>query len=320
MVPANLDTGSVVADFASRDVTVQSGAVSLAGSLMVPARDYALAGVVMVGGSGPADRNNDTLFPPIREHLVGAGVAVLSYDKRGVGGSSGDWRAATLDDLARDAAAAVNLLRAERVAPAASVGIFGHSEGGWVALRAARHADASFVVTNSCPGVTPAVQDRFALANLLQDDEVAASDRESVLAGYDALIEAGRRRAGYAEAARVIEMTSPVLTHYLGDIDEAQWTFLRHKQDHDPVADIEDLRCRCLAIFGTADRLVPVAESIAKFASAACNQSRPDEATVTIAMFPGADHRARTPKADAFAPGYLDTMSGWILGPRVAAS
>ena len=91
----------------------------------------------MVGGSGPSDRDNDTYFPPIRRHLTGAGIAVLSYDKRGVGGSSGDWRDATMDDLAADAAAALDFLGAHRGVRAGAAGLFGHSEGGWVVLRAA---------------------------------------------------------------------------------------------------------------------------------------------------------------------------------------
>ena len=95
-----------------REVTFSSGNVVLAGSLALPGGEAAAAGVVMVGGSGPSDRDNDTYFPPIRRHLTGAGIAVLSYDKRGVGGSSGDWRDATMDDLAADAATALDFLRA----------------------------------------------------------------------------------------------------------------------------------------------------------------------------------------------------------------
>ncbi len=67
----------------------------------------------MVGGSGPADRDNDTFFPPIRRRLAAAGIAVLSYDQRGVGSSSGDWRDASLDDLAADAAAARAFLQTQ---------------------------------------------------------------------------------------------------------------------------------------------------------------------------------------------------------------
>ncbi|QTR03017.1 hypothetical protein J7S33_29180, partial [Saccharothrix algeriensis] len=79
------------------NVTFAGAGVVLAGSLALPERGAPVPGVVMVGGSGPSDRDNDTHFPAIRRHLAGAGIAVLSYDKRGVGGSSGDWLDATQD-------------------------------------------------------------------------------------------------------------------------------------------------------------------------------------------------------------------------------
>jgi uncharacterized protein len=129
------------ADPRLRDVTFSSAEVVLAGLLAIPDRTAAVPGVVMVGGSGPADRNNDTYFPPIRRHLTEAGIAVLSYDKRGVGASSGEWRDATMDDLAGDATAAWDFLRAQTGVRADAVGLFGHSEGGWIVLRAAAALD-----------------------------------------------------------------------------------------------------------------------------------------------------------------------------------
>lgn len=70
-----------------KDITFANAGVVLAGSLSVP--DRVLAGVVMVGGSGPSDRNNDTHFPAIRERLVDAGISVLSYGKRVSAGRPG---------------------------------------------------------------------------------------------------------------------------------------------------------------------------------------------------------------------------------------
>ena len=131
-----VDSGGVLLE----NVTVTNAEVVLAGSLTLPDRGAPVPGVVLVGGSGATDRDNDTHFPPIRRHLVEAGFAVLSYDKRGVGGSSGDWLDATMDDLASDAAAALDFLRAQPEVRTEAVGLFGHSEGGWVVLRAATAA------------------------------------------------------------------------------------------------------------------------------------------------------------------------------------
>jgi pimeloyl-ACP methyl ester carboxylesterase len=276
-----------------RDVTFSSATATLAGLLAVPASGG--PGVVMIGGSGATDRDNDVYFPPIRQHLLNAGIAVLSYDKRGVGASTGDWRAATIDDLATDAVAALDFLRAE----VGTAGLFGHSEGGWVALRAAAgRDDVAWVVTNSCPGTTPAVQERHALAHA----------DAATLAAYDRLVEAARRDADSAEAAQIARTAPNLPDDYH---DERLWEFLKRKQDHDPVPDARRLRCPHLAVFGGADPLVPVADSVRLFTEAA--RDRAPQATLSIELFPHADHRIHT-GAD-LAAGYLDTLTRWITSP-----
>lgn len=311
----------MVTDELLREVTFPSAEVVLAGSLAVPDHGTSVPGVVMVGGSGPSDRNNDTFFPPIRRRLVAAGFAVLSYDKRGVGASSGDWLAGTIADFAIDAAAALEFLRSQPDVRAEATGLLGHSEGGWVVLHAAARADVPWVVTNGCPGMTPAVQDRYALATALQAIPGATvHDAEATLALYDRLVEAGRRGAGFAEATRLVR-SSPIpaavgelFGEYWSETTERLWEFTRRKQDHDPIPDVLRLRCPHLATFGGADELVPVADSIALFAAAACRAERHPRATLTVEVFPHADHRVQGDGGTALVPGYVETLVRWITG------
>jgi pimeloyl-ACP methyl ester carboxylesterase len=272
--------------------------------------------VVLVGGSGPSDRDNDTFFPPLRRHLLDAGIAVLSYDKRGVGGSSGDWRTATLTDLATDATAAVDFLRSRPEVRSEAVGLFGHSEGGWVVLRASTaRDDMPWVVTNSCPGVSPAVQERYALANRLREVPLSSqSDIGRTLDLYDRLIEAGRCDADFATAVQLVDAAGspPGLAYYWADIDERLWGFLKRKQDHDPTGDLCGLRCPHLAFFGSEDRLVPVADSLRVFGASVCHPARPRRATLTVEVLPRADHRLQLPGATEPAPEYFDTLTRWL--------
>jgi hypothetical protein len=304
------------ADLRLRDVTISSADVTLAGSLAIPRAGAPSAGVVMVGGSGPADRSNATYFPPIRRHLVDAGMAVLSYDKRGVGESSGDWRDAAIDDLAADAAAALGFLRAQPGVRAGAAGLFGHSEGGWVVLRAvATLGDVPWVITSGCPGMTPAAQERYALARILRNaGAVAHQDIDSTLALYDRLVEAGRSDSSFAEAARLVDAAGnpSLFMDYWADVDKPRWGFLKRNQDHDPIPDVLRLRCPHLAAFGGADELVPVADSIRLFSSAACHPDRHHRAALTVTVFPGADHRIRANAGTRLAPGYLPTLTEWI--------
>jgi hypothetical protein len=296
-----------------RDVEFSSGDVVLAGWLAIPVRDKALAGVVLVGGSGPSDRDNGTYFPPIREHLVDAGMAVLSYDKRGVGSSSGDWLDSTLDDLAADATAALGFLCAQPGVLAGTAGLLGHSEGGWVALRAAAgRDDVPWVITSGCPGMTPAAQERHALARALR--RAGEQDPDRMLALYDRLAEAGRRDGDFAEAARIVSSARPsqAFLDYWSGMDQRLWEFLKRTLDHDPVQDALRLRCPHLAVFGGADELVSVADSTRLFSAAACHPGRCHRAALTVEVFPGASHRIQVGAGADLAPGYLAILAQWI--------
>ncbi len=307
------DTDRVTAGTSLRDVEFSSGDVVLAGWLASPARDKALAGVVLVGGSGPADRDNGTYFPPIREHLADAGIAVLSYDKRGVGSSSGDWLDSNLDDLAADATAALGFLRAQPGVQAAPAGLLGHSEGGWVALRAAAgRDDVPWVITSGCPGMTPAAQERHTLAGALH--RAGEQDPDRMLALFDRLVEAGRRDGDFAEAARIVSSARPsqAFLDYWSDMDQRLWEFLKRTQDYDPVPDALRLRCPHLAVFGGADELVSVADSTRLFSAAACHPGRDHRAALTVEVFPGASHRIQAGADAGLAPGYLTTLAQWI--------
>jgi pimeloyl-ACP methyl ester carboxylesterase len=314
------DTAHVAVGDLLHDVTFVNSDVTLAGSLAIPVGGRTSAGVVLVGGSGPSDRNNDSYFPPIRQHLVDAGIAVLSYDKRGVGGSSHDWRDASIDDLAADAIAAVTYLRSQPGLRAESTGMFGHSEGGWVVLRVAVREHVPWVITNSCPGMSPAVQDRHALANVLRQRAGASPDDiAAALAVHDRLVDAGRRNADHGEAVRLLESASvpvPVkdlLGEYWSGSDERLWEFIKRKQDHDPLLDALRLRCPHLAVFGGADELVPVADSISLFAAAACSPDRQRKATLTVEVFPQANHRVQVDDGTSLAPGFLTVLTEWII-------
>ena len=132
----------------TEEIAFPGAGVQLSGSITCPAAAGACPGVVLIGGSGPPDRHNGGFFDALRTHLAGTGVAVLAYDKRGAGKPPGPWAAATVDDLAHDAAAAVARRcrpTPRRPAAASAVGVLGHSEGGvgcTPPVRAAGHAAA----------------------------------------------------------------------------------------------------------------------------------------------------------------------------------
>lgn len=292
---------------------IPSGDVTLGGGVWTPGGDVA-AGVVMIGGSGPADRTNDGYFDVYRAALTGAGVAGLWYDKRGVGDSTGDYQAGTLDDLATDALAAVGHLT-QVLGPDVPVGLFGHSEGGWVALRAAARSEhVAFVVTNSCPGMSPGEQDRHAIAEALRADQIPEGDGARALDLYDDLLRAAVADRAYADVENAVARSSgrALLEHYVGPVEPVMWTFWKRKSAHDPLRDHRLVSCPHLAIYGAADPMVPVRDSAAAYTTSACAPGRRPGAGLTVHVVPGADHRIVRPGELTPAPRHLAALTSWI--------
>ena len=143
-----------------RPVTIPTtGGVTLSGTLTVPPGPGPHPAAVLVGGFGPSNRDGSLDAggnPPYRvvaQGLARRGIMVLRYDKRGIGASEGpalSWLDAR--PLAADAGAAVRRLVAVTGVDRSRVTLIGHSQGGDLALRAARTAPATRVVALSAPG------------------------------------------------------------------------------------------------------------------------------------------------------------------------
>jgi pimeloyl-ACP methyl ester carboxylesterase len=127
----------------------------LAGTLIIPSMDGPHPGVVLISGSGPQDRDGASRaipgyrpFAEIGEYLGHNGFAVLRYDDRGVGKSTGAYIEAEEEDFIKDAEAAVRFLQARKDISAEAVGILGHSEGALIAANvASNNPDVAFVIS-----------------------------------------------------------------------------------------------------------------------------------------------------------------------------
>ncbi|MBC8082383.1 MAG: alpha/beta fold hydrolase [Hymenobacter sp.] len=151
--------------FTTKNVRFQSAGVTLAGTLFKPKHPY--AAVVIVHGSGQEKRMTE--FAAL---LAGNGLAVLTYDKRGVGESGGVYAgpevgtnnidAANLTLLAVDTSAAANALSAHLPARHGPIGLMGFSQAGWtIPMAAKKNRTIGFMVLFSAPLVTAREQLRF---------------------------------------------------------------------------------------------------------------------------------------------------------------
>jgi hypothetical protein len=289
----------------SHQLEVRNGAVVLAGTLWLPG-GQAAATVLMHPGSGPSDRDNDVFFPPIREHLLAQGIAVCSFDKRGVGGSTGRWTDAGIVEQADDALACLRHLRGdERVQT--PIGLFGHSQGGWVVVEAAsRDPDVAFVIASSGPGVTPGEQERYATRTHVVRGGATGREAEEAVRVFDELLRMLREGTPLEDVRRRLDPVGLALWERLGPPEEADWDLMRRLVDYDPRPALEQIRVPVLALFGESDHIVPVEESLLVYEEAVQRD------LLTLAVFPGGDHRIQVGDPPRLAEGYLDTVTSFV--------
>lgn len=138
----------------------QVAQITLAGTLTLPKTKKIKKVVVLISGSGAQDRNSDLgslnhrPFLVLSDYLTREGIAVLRYDERGVGESTGKYAGATSLDFSYDVEAAVAYLKSRKDMKRAKIGLIGHSEGGLIApMLAARNKSIDFVVLLAGPGI-----------------------------------------------------------------------------------------------------------------------------------------------------------------------
>ena len=304
------------ADAACRDLRVHDAERSLAGRLWLPSVP-SLATVLMHPGSGPSDRDNGGYFPPIRAHLLDSGFAVCSFDKRGVGGSTGRWQEAGIVEQADDVIAAVDMLRA-KAEFGTPIGLFGHSQGGWVVVDAAsRGAPVAFVISSSGPGVSPAEQERYSSLTRMERSGADSDHVAKAMRAFDALIGLMREGVPFADVRpRLVEagLAPDEDLEGLGFVPEnpAEWDLAVAMIDYDPRPALTRITVPVLALFGRDDPIVPVDASVAVYRA----MVRPE--LLSVAVLSGGDHRVQTGEPPRLVDSYLETVPAFIA--RAVAS
>ena len=286
----------------------------LVGSLHLPVGDGPWPAVVMAQGSGPADRDSGGYFVPIRETFLGRGIATYAFDKPGCGGSSGDWRHYGLVGRADQLVAAVDLVRNHPSIDGGHVGIWGHSQGGWlVHLLASQRVGLAFAVASSGPTIGVGEQ-------ILHDSEQTLRGR-----GYEdeeirrALALARRLHQAAADGAAFETILSTLLEPasrepwydgypMIDDADDWEHVKLLIGEPFEPVSALSRVECPFLAVYGGLDRLLPPWQGAQETGQALARAGCPD---ATVAVFPFGDHRIQDTRTSQFVDGYLDLLSDW---------
>jgi uncharacterized protein len=301
--------------------------IKLAGTLTIPPGKGPFAAVVLVAGSGAHDRDEALMghrpFLVLSDYLTRRGIAVLRYDKRGVGESGGTYATATTSDFADDAEAGLAYLEKRSEIDPHKVGLIGHSEGGMIApMLAARNSNVAFIVMMAGPGIS--------------GDELLVEQTLLIAEANGQTHETAEKAAGEERIILSLvkdETDSAVLEKKLreqlaGQVPEAQIgaaikstssPWFRYFISYDPAAALRKVKCPVLAVVGSKDLQVPPEQNIPAIRKAlqdAGNQK------FEIDELPGLNHLFQTAKTgspaeyaqieETISPVALEKIATWV--------
>ena len=317
------------------DVRFENGAISLAGTLVVPEGEGPFPAVVFASGSGSQDRDETIVghkpFLVISDAFALAGIASLRFDDRGIGGSTGDPVGATTADLATDTAAAVQFLADD--GRFNSIGIVGHSEGGIIGPMVANGSDLiDSVVLLAGPGLPGLdvllrqTEDLMRVEGAPEADiawqtswrreimEISASSApaddaaEAIRSIVDAALE--------NPPAGVTETLDPSMADQFVTAFTDPW--MRFFLAYDPAPALEDLDIPVLALIGSLDVQVSAEENIPALEAALAGNG-----DATVSDLEGLNHLFQNAETGAvseytrieetFSPEAIDLITTWIL-------
>ena len=298
------------------EIAFANGEVRLKGSLLIPATPGPHPAVVLIHGSSTPDRDDFRFYADL---FVRHGIAAFIYDKRPVGERSGGMSQVDLRDLAGDAAAAVAVLRNRTDIDPQRVGLWGHSQGGWVAPIVATQVDSvAFVVGFSAPGVTYADQDKFANASLLRANGFPQADIDQAMTALrqvDEYVRHGGNRSALQSSLDTLHRqrwaSFTTLPRLVPSQEEIQSWIRWRNLDLDPADYWRKIRSPVLLLFGELDDVVPVDISANRIRDALRQAGNTE---VVVRIFPGENHTI------AGSSEFLEVMVEWMVTHTTPAS
>ena len=275
-------------------VNIPSNGFSLVGTLSRPAQAGAtrLPAVVLVGGSGPADRDSVVFGVPVLGQIAGAladaGFIVVRYDKRGIGQSGGRAESASLADYSEDVRATIKVLADRKDVDPKRIAAIGHSEGGLVALMAAaKDKRIGAVGLIATPGITGADIVLAQQQRLLSRMKLTPEEKQAKVDAQKKIHEAVMTGKG-------LELLPPDVRR---SVDNAEFQSLLMS---DPAKLVQDVRQPLLVVQGELDTQVEPGNADKLEALARKRKNAPP---VEVVRVPGINHLlvpATTGEADEY--------------------
>ena len=279
--------------------------------------------IVLIHGADDETREMGYLIP----YFVSHGLNVVTYDQRGTGESTGNWQFTGPGSKADDVVAILQEIKSDPAVDLHRIGVWGFSNGGWVAPIVSTRFALSFMILKSAPSETIAENVLYEIGQALREHDKFTPEQISAALGFERMMfaaletDSNWRAAGEALDAAQKQPWFPYMRIPPGMTTPPpplMLAALRAALIHDPTATLQLVHTPTIALFGALDKNVDSVDSAARFRKAFNQAGLKD---LTIVTFPGADHRLEKSTTgyedDPSLPeqtveGYPDAIIRWL--------
>lgn len=306
-------------------VTFQNADAKLNGTLLMPSAKGPHPAIILLHGSGPLTRYS---FGPYPHFFTSLGFAVLIYDKRGAGNSTGTRMDASTgvamknsfypEELVEDALAAMHLLQQHKDINPLKIGFWGSSEGGMLATQvAARSPQVAFVI-NSSGFMEPLWQTLHYQARAIPRSQgVSQTEIDKEASFVDLWLEVARTGEHWEDfQAAQQKLTDAGKTWIFQSrgpftsLEQLRWDW-NHILTFDPLPGLAKVHCPILGVFGELDPLTPAKRTTENMIRVLTAIGHKD---FTLKIFPQAGHSlSELPEKNRMASGVFETLRTWLI-------
>jgi len=309
-----------------------SAKLQLAGTLTVPAGVGPFPSVVLLSDAGPHDRNgmvgDFAVLSRLADYLTRRGIAVLRFDDRGVGQSTGEMQP-TIGELVTDAQAGLNYMRTRPEVDLSNLGLIGHGEGGNVALLTATLPLPPTFVVGLAPYALPgsvvlAQQQEITLRSLHTDPAQITEAIKRQQSMFEIIRQTKDNAQAQAILANMIRQSNAKLDPADAQASAADMVTPRYRYflSFNPLESLPQIACPVLLLYGTADDMLNVDANATMLTRGLRNNKG-----VTTHRLAGVNHlfqpdRTQWPLLSGepkpnFSPAASDAVRAWIIGQVV---
>ena len=295
----------------------------LEGDLVLPDGAGPHPVILLVHGDGAQDRTAGLGYVPIINHLVDKGIGVFSWDKPGVGQSTGDWLAQSMEDRAAEVMSALATIREQPEVNPKAVGVVGFSQAGWVLPELPR-------ISEDPGAVEPDFYVIVGGAISWAEQSLYLTRKRLEKTGKSETEVAAELTKAKAENERLFH-NSPVPTSAFPGMSLSRTIFVHKNYPANSRQGLSRIGKPFLAIMGAEDLNVDARKSVAVYQTL-LGQKHPANKIWLVpdashGLLKAADYNYQLSSQwpfltqiqfllegpDAFSPGILDQLSNWIL-------